>query len=300
MTTNYELKLTITLSLILSLVSFALVKSSWAGCSIPCTKADNAYTCTVASYDCINDAVTAALPGDTVSIVDNNANIWPTMLTITKGITLRCAPGAGHISSAVGTAPDYTYGTHFAIKYDPANPGLNEPFRITGCYFDFSQAYGGIQLKNAATANAPSVNKVRIDHNTFYHSSDRSIEVNGLVYGVVDNNVFDAFTLVYGGSIQFSGRNRSDWDYKTFSFGSSENIYFEDNTFLFNDTVGAGGAGMRYVFRYNNITFGTLRYSISPIFDAHGDTTGSNYATMGVEIYGNKMGLSGFPKALSG
>lgn len=46
---------------------------------------------------------------------------------------------------------------------------------------------------------------------------------------------------------------------------------------------------MRYVFRYNNMTFGTPRASISPIFDAHGDTTNSHYATMGVEVYGNKI-----------
>lgn len=289
MRTNYGVNLAIILSLIFPLGSFKLVKSSWADCSIPCSKIGDVYTCTVASYDCINDAVTAALPGDTVSIVDNNSNIWATMLVITKGITLRCAPGAGHIISTVGTTPDYTYGTHFAIKYDPANPGLNESFRITGCYFDLTQAYGGIQLNNRTTGDAPSVNRIRIDHNTFYHSSDRTMEINGQVYGVVDNNVIDTFTLSYGGAIQFTGRNRSDWDYKSLSFGSPENIYFEDNTILTNDTIGAGGAAMRYVFRYNTITFGTIRYSISPIFDAHGNTTGSNYATMGVEIYGNNM-----------
>lgn len=216
---------------ILLLGLFGLAKSSLAACSTPCAKSGNTYTCATASYDCVNDAVTAAAAGDTINIIDTNPNAWTTMLAINKGITLRCVPGSGHISSTVGTAPDYTYGTHFAIKYSPSNQSLNEPFRITGCYFDLAQAYGGIQLNNTSPGDAPSINNVRIDHNTFYHTYDRSFEINGQVYGVIDNNLIDNFTMADGGAAQFTGRDRNDWDYKTFSFGSPENIYFEDNTF---------------------------------------------------------------------
>ena len=72
MTRNHELKLEIMFSLILFLGIFGLAKNSWAATI-------NAASC---SYADVSAAVSAASPGDTVSVPSGTCT-WNTQLNIT-------------------------------------------------------------------------------------------------------------------------------------------------------------------------------------------------------------------------
>jgi hypothetical protein len=112
--------------------------------------------------------------------------------------------------------------------------------------------------------------------------TDQALLINGTVYGVADNNE------IYNGSLVVYGSNEATWNSLVFSFGSSDNFYFEDNTIYMDDMLHAGGAGGRYVCRYNRyICFGD-RGAIY-VWDAHGNQPGANSAIMGVEAYENTI-----------
>lgn len=73
----HQFKLMIARTKIIFLFLFFLIgigmyaKSSLAACEAACTKAGAVYTCTDASYDCVNDAVNSASDGDTRDIVNS-------------------------------------------------------------------------------------------------------------------------------------------------------------------------------------------------------------------------------------
>jgi hypothetical protein len=105
------------------------------------------------------------------------------------------------------------------------------------------------------------------------------------MYGVIDNNIFN------GNHFDNYAHNDDTWKNTTFTYGSSSNLYYEDNIFNYSGSgqaIASGGLGGRYCYRYNtiNVTGGNMY----PFFDAHGNMgSGGNHGTMGVEVYGNKI-----------
>jgi len=240
------------------------------------------------SREKVGTALEAAPAGGTVEVPAGSCT-WTANLTITKGLTL-AGTGMGSTfirSNYHATNPGNTFAEgNFLVVYSPASPEADEPFRLTGFTFDFASNCGGILLQNSSSS---ALTAVRVDHNeilnaSFPEGSARAMMTGGAVYGVIDNN------FIAGGSasIDAYGSNEGSWDGLTFTYGSADCMYYEDNTFNITDTPHAGGAGGRYCARYNTYVHDNPDAGLYPWYDMHGNMgEGGNYSTMGVEIYGN-------------
>ena len=288
----------------LSLIFISGVHSNlYAACSNDCTKSGTTYTCKNASYDCINDAVQAANPEDTIKVTDTTNRTWSSTLAIAKGINL-IGPDAANLTITAMVTPVIIY------KPSAATATNNYAFRVSGFTFAL-RTYGGIGLcgnsmsgSNCTSGNNMGVatpqTKIRIDHNVFTGytvgvptktNSGVAIEVVGAFRGVVDSNIFNGFAKpqrAWG-----TGVGDVDWAvFGPYQFGSSDTMYFEDNTYtnIGGYIVSDCDQGGRYSYRYNSISLS----GESTGFDFHeGNTTGwTRYGCFGGEIYGNQISLS--------
>jgi hypothetical protein len=234
-----------------------------------------------AAYEDVNAAVAAAFSGDSVLVPAESAT-WSNTLTITKGLILK---GAGVGKTVItGNVANGTY----LIIYAPANPALNEPFRLTGFTFDFKSVANGINLRNK---NQSIINKIRVDNNAFVNCAGTFISVQGPLYGVVDNNTMTGSPHI-DNYAQDSCADWSDWSEQTLFYGSADNMYYEDNNITTSDTLTTGGHGGRYAYRYNDITVNRAGGgSVTPLFDMHGNQPGGGgiKGPRGGEIYGNSI-----------
>jgi hypothetical protein len=253
----------------------------------------------------VGAAVSAASSGDTVTVPAGNCT-WTTPLIITKGITLQGA-GIGQtlITANLGFASvsywDPTRRTidRELILYKPSNPALNETFRLTGFEFDLqgvSINSGNYPLRVHGTSTTDILTNIRIDHNKFKNCWRRYIDSGGFGYdfefiqarGVIDHNEFTVAPSFKVWGAMPAGK--ATWQNETFTPGTSNSLYFENNLFTLTErtqVVGAGYGG-RYVFRYNTVTFDSgISSSWERPLDAHGNQSSNVWGTMGVEIYGN-------------
>ena len=189
------------------------------------------------------------------------------------------------------------------IQYSPT-PAIganNYALRISGFTF-LTGAYGGIGLcgstksgSNCASSNsmgAIAQTKIRIDDNVFYGNPTTpantgiAIEVVGSFRGVVDSNTFNGYETpnrAWG-----TGTGLTDWTtFGPYQFGSSDTMYFEDNTYtnIGGYSISDCAQGGRYAYRYNTITTTAAN---DPSWDYHGGYTSSSlYGCFGGELYGN-------------
>jgi hypothetical protein len=231
------------------------------------------------SYADVKAAVDSAVSGDTVKVPAGSAT-WTDRLIITKGIYLF---GAGIGNTNITS--NYT-SSNPLVSYEPATPALNEPFRLSGFSFDFALKCGGLRLLNQSIT---AINKIRIDHNSFsnamYGSGGWIFQLWGTIYGVADNNIF---TNCNG--ICFYGNNEESWTYLTFTPGTADNFYFEDNTVSTCDYGVYSGVGGRWCVRHNTFTYTGVNMQW-PWADAHGNA--ANNSVMGIEMYENTENVSG-------
>ena len=236
------------------------------------------HTAASASYADVSAAVTAASSGDTV-VVPSGSATWNSCLAITKGIILK---GAGIGNTVLTSNITNQYGG--IISYSPANPALNEPFRITGFTMNCNQKSNGIFLQTGGTP----ITQIRVDHNAVSNAgganAGRNVYVNGSIYGVIDNNTLSGT----GKPVGVHGADDASW-VNPRDFGNSSNMYVEDNTITTPDNVMDDGQGGRYACRYNSISGFTA--NVFPIFDMHGNQPGGIYGTMMGELYGNNLNL---------
>ena len=286
----------------LSLIFISGVHSNlYAACSTDCTKSGTIYTCTNASYDCINDAVQAANPEDTIKVTDTTGKTWTSTLVIPQGINL-IGPGAANLTITAGVTPIIQYSP------TPAIGANNYALRISGFTF-LTGAYGGIGLcgstksgSNCASSNlmgAIAQTKIRIDDNVFTGnpttptSASVAIEVVGAFRGVVDSNTFDGYSTpqrAWG-----TGVGDVDWAaFGPYQFGSSDTMYFEDNTYtnIGGYIVSDCDQGGRYSYRYNSISLS----GESTGFDFHEGNTNhwNRWGCFGGELYGNQIISNGY------
>ena len=134
--------------------------------------------------------------------------------------------------------------------------------------------------------------KIRIDDNVFTGnpttptSASVAIEVVGAFRGVVDSNTFNGYETpnrAWG-----TGTGLTDWTtFGPYQFGSSDTMYFEDNTYtnIGGYSISDCAQGGRYAYRYNTITTTAAN---DPSWDYHGGNAGSSlYGCFGGELYGN-------------
>jgi hypothetical protein len=258
----------------------------------------NVYAASISAKNCsytdVQNAVNSASRGDTVTIPAGSCN-WSSALNITKALTLKGA-GVGNTNISSNLSSDYL------ISYIPssASNDSNVLFRITGFTFDFgnNNTRSGIRIENNGTSYPNSLNKIRIDNNSFKNldftnttNTGFAIVVRGLAYGVIDNNTFEGDIRISLLGIQGTSYGRLNWDNEVWAFGSANNIYIEDNTFnqtkLNSDQYISSGWGGKYVVRYNQFNQ-VYPHSWKNGFDSHGNNIGIR-AAFGYEAYGNKF-----------
>jgi uncharacterized repeat protein (TIGR02543 family) len=235
----------------------------------------------------VQAAIDAAQDGNTV-LVPSGTTTWSSCLLINKGIILK---GAGIDQTVIiSSITDTQFGG--IIKYAPA---INAPFRVSGFTLDGNDTSNGIFLTNPTTT---IMDQVRIDHNRIINPGGtfgrRCIHIDGAIYGVIDNNIFETSASAkiaisnYGDANGQSGYN--EWTMLPRDFGTAQIMYYEDNILVGNDSFLDGGHGGRYAVRYNTFVYnGSL--TIWPVMDAHGNQANGGYAMMLNEIYGNKIDL---------
>ncbi len=240
------------------------------------------WTAASCSYTDVSNAINEASSGDTV-IVPSGSATWSTSLSITKGLIFK---GAGIGQTVItGNITNQYVGV---VTYSPANPSLNEPFRLTGFTINANSMSNGVNIYNGSTTVALS--QIRVDHNQIEYAgganANRGIRRLGMIYGVFDNN---AFIEGQANSEGAEPGGAPDWALESQTFGTANNIFYEDNTFT-NTTLRPfvdGEQGGRYVLRYNTLTNTTV--GAFPCCDAHGNQPGGLYSMMVLEIYGNKV-----------
>ena len=260
-------------------ISVCLVAFLFFLCILASGTLADTHTAASCSSANVQTAINAASAGDTVSIPAGSCT-WSSTVSITKPITLQ---GAGAGSTVITGA---TGQTTPMISYSPS-PVSSTLMRVTGFTFN---ANNNSQFFQTSSNSINPIPRIRYDHNTLSNgvsNANEPFRVNGNVYGVIDSNTIS-------GSLHLDrdGTQRAAWDNLTFTFGTSENLYIEDNIYtgVPNNTppVGAGW-GSRYVFRYNTLTLLDNQY---PLLDYHGNQDSGVHGTMGVEIYGNLITCS--------
>jgi len=226
-----------------------------------------------ASYFDVSSAVSSANSGDTVAIPAGTAT-WNSQLLINKFITLK---GAG-VDSTLITG---NTGSSFLIQFSLSSvASANLDFGLNNFTINFAHP---LKVSNSSTTY--KVTKFKVHDMYFTNCAVTTFEIAGFINGVIYSNIFDGYP-----HFDNYGYQRSSWDNSNFTPGSSDNVYYEDNTFnLTNSSVAAffsGGWGGRYCARYNNWSSNVGLY---PWFDAHGNQQNGVYGTMGIEIYGNKI-----------
>ncbi len=241
------------------------------------------WTAASCSYTDVSNAINEASSGDTV-IVPSGSATWSSSLSITKGLIVK---GAGIGQTVItGNITNQYVGV---VTYSPANPSLNEPFRLTGFTINANSMSNGVYIANTSTTVA--ISQIRVDHNKIEYAggsnANRGIRRMGMIYGVFDNNAF----IEGQANSEGAATGGPDWALESLTFGTANNIFYEDNTFT-NTTLRPfvdGEQGGRRVMRYNTCTNTTV--SEYPCCDAHGNQPGALYAMMVLETYGNVFNL---------
>lgn len=255
-------------------------------CSITKPLYADTHTAANATHGAVTAAIAAAASGDLV-IVPPGAATWSQSLVISKGITLQ---GSGIGVTVITSNISNNYDA--LVTYTPANPSLNERFRLTAFTFEGAWKSGGVIITNSSATAL--INGVRVDHLRFYECNARGVVFWGNNYGLVDHNIFED---CYVATSSF-GNEWSSWENYPLHLGTDEYVVFEDNTFTFTGFracafVCEGGQGGRYTFRYN-----TIRNPIDgDILDIHGNQdpvtpayrSNGSRGTVGAEIYNNTV-----------
>ena len=244
----------------------------------------------------VGTAVSSAVSGTKV-IVPAGSCLWNATLTLTRGIVLQ---GAG-VDMTVITSTVLSGFDASIIRYEVANPSLNEPVRITGFTFDGNWNSGCVYFVRSGYSNSITITNVRMDHNRFTRCGStsfpgRALLVDGLTFGVIDHNIFlnnqktfddedsDCFGWPFDAVYSPCGSGPA------ITMGGANSMYFEDNELTNNDTRSSlftsGGQGGRYVIRYN--TFNSVgNTATGQHFDIHAEITDSG--TVSAEIYNNTL-----------
>jgi hypothetical protein len=227
--------------------------------------------CVGPDYNSVNMAVTNANNGDTIFICNGDADWGSNGLYITKYITL--VGGNGTITTT-GTLitwnPDPTLNLDFRVRNIKANVG-------TFIHFNLSPVNGTTKMT-----------KIAVYDNTVTSLSYMIRTDGGNFYGVIYNNKFTANNLFF-----FLGTGCENWYNNTYSFGTSESLYFEDNIIYFNYDSGQIMNSTRVVWRYNTIT-ATSPVSYFQMWDMHGNQGIYHMCgSKGAEYYGNRIDPGG-------
>lgn len=245
----------------------------------------------------IQAAVNDAADGDLI-LLPTGAFILNSVVNITKFVSIDGAGVTKTILYRSDSVPDATLASWSDMFKLDINRREVSNVRITNICFKSKtpSLVAGDSLSLAADKGININNCVgfTIKNNRFENFGHSAISVtheddlaNGLITGnqfVHNVKGFDGLGLGYG--ISVFGANLKWIDNP--SFGTSNFIFIEDNTFDTHRHAVTGGGCALYVFRYNTIKNNLIAQAI----DAHEArlVSGANYySTRAVEVYGNTM-----------
>jgi hypothetical protein len=184
-----------------------------------------------------------------------------------------------------------------------------EPIQITGFTFDGNNSLDiFLKLRGASGISGTKPYRyVLIGDNMFRNGSNSSsngvitaadANDNGQIRGVIYHNTFDRIDVMLR---IFSNNDTREWAntaFNQFSYGTEDNLYFEDNTIQYSSSFSGpdsgwieSGQGGRIVARFNN--YNMANTSTSEIWDVHGfqnwngQPDSGQTGTMVVEYYNN-------------
>jgi len=234
----------------------------------------------------VQAAIAQANAGDTVLVPAGRAT-WKNNLVINKGIILK---GAGIdrtvITCNYNGSGEIMRSSGYFITYEPSSPEKDEVFRLSGFTVNLNNnsKTGGLLLRN--TSNYPQT-KVRIDHTKWesVYTGNAIWWVYGYFWGVGDNNHLDT-----PGELRFYGLDTTTWANETFTLGSANNFYLEDNYIRCHagDYFYLEAAG-RLALRHNTLYCDVASSGYYPVIDVHGNQANAWSSAMGFEAYGNQI-----------
>lgn len=115
----------------------------------------------------------------------------------------------------------------------------------------------------------------------------------GIVYGVIDNCVFDGGST--NGVFMIYGNSKDSWDYTSFEFGDANQLYFEDCIINWASMPIQGGGGARYAVRHCTLNHTGTGSGTAWGFDMHGNYSWGSWSGFGSEIYENTWNMNGQP-----
>jgi hypothetical protein len=251
-------------------------------------------TAASASFSDVSAAVSSAARGDTVRVPAGSAMWDGNTLSLTKGINLL---GAGRDSTIlVGN------GVLISIAPDRTAITNEETIRVEGFTFDGNNAaLNSIKVFGAGAASTKPFKNLAVGNNRFRNMSNQTsgsgvFYTFGQVRGLIFGNIFDRCNVI----LKIMGNDDTrEWSNGHFpqSYGTSDNLFFENNTIQYSSTFSGGdpgwiesGQGGRIVVRYN--TFNFAHAKCSEYWDIHGFQNwpgNGQTGTMVVEYYGNTL-----------
>ena len=259
-------------------------------------------TAKTCSQSDVRSAVNSAARGDTVTVPTGSC-IWSSTLNLTKGITLA---GAGVSSTAITASGGIVL---VAVNPDSTAIANSENIEVSGFSLDGANSSTVLMTLQGASGitDIKPYRYVIIANNKFQNLSPSGtgcIEApgngNGQIRGVIYNNTFDRCNEPMR---LFSSNDTREWAntaFNQFSYGSADNLYFENNTILFSSSYSGSnpgwietGQGARLVARYNS--WNLANSTPQEIWDIHGFQNWNNTVdsgqtgTMLVEYYGNTL-----------
>lgn len=252
----------------------------------------------------VQTAITGAPRGATVNVPAGSCT-WGSTLTLTKGVNLIGAGlGSTVITNGVGD------GTTLQISPDATAIANEETIKVAGFTFDGNgSGYGLIGINGAPDAGTKPFKNLIITGNKIGNTGSTSGQGNTCIYnftgqtrGVIYNNTFDKCDIVFRPMGSDTTTEWSNTAYNNFSYGNSDNLYFEDNKILYSsaytssDNYGGwieSGQGGRVVVRFNSWDMANISNQ-AELWDVHGfqnffGTTSGQTGTMIVEYYGNTI-----------
>jgi hypothetical protein len=258
----------------------------------------DAATCAQAD---VASAINSAARGDTV-IVPAGTCAWSTSVSLSKGITLM---GAGIDRTTITRS-----GVVIAVNPDTTAIANDDTIKINGFTFNGNNAaLNLITVAGAGASGAKPFTHLIIGDNKFQNTSNTTsgsgvISTKGQVRGVIYHNTFDRCNVI---AKVMGSDDTTEWantSYNKFSYGSADNLYFEDNTILYSSTYSGGdpgwiesGQGARIVGRFNS--WNLANASQQELWDIHGfqnwngSVNSGQTGTMLVEYYNNAITNAG-------
>ncbi|MFY9560033.1 MAG: hypothetical protein WAQ52_07355 [Terriglobales bacterium] len=289
----------------LAVVVFAITVNANASC----TGSSPTWT-TTPDRASVASCVASASRNDTINVTSGSAT-WSSAITLSKGVTL--AGGAGAGITVINSS-----GTMLSVQPDATAIANEENIKITGFTFDGNanaQTLINIQGASGITGTKP-YRYIIIGDNKFQNAAPSSqtlvgaaiqadADSDGQIRGVIYHNTFDRCNILLR---IFSNNDTREWANTAFnqlSYGSNDNLYFEDNTIMFSSSYNGDNPGWiesgqdgRIVVRFNTWN---LSNATNPqeIWDIHGfqnwngSPNSGQTGTMVVEYYDNTLSKMG-------